>query len=93
MKSIVLENINYKVFKNYRDGYDVEALTERYTEYFKPFDYILGDWSYGKLRLKGFYKKGHQNWRELNSFENIDNYIKTNCAYDARYFIIEKVIE
>lgn len=93
MKNIILEETNYGVLKNYRDGFDTEALTERYTEYFKPYDYILGDWSYGKLRLKGFYKKDNKNCRELNNFENIDKYIETNCAYDCRYFIIEKVFE
>ena len=93
MKSIVLENKNYKVIKDYRDAFDLEALTERYTEYFHPYDYILADWSYGKLRLKGFYKKEHKNCRELNNYENLDKYLKDNCAYEARHFVIEKVIE
>jgi len=92
-KDIELNNISYKILKNYRDGFNIEAITERYTEYFEPYDYILGDWSYGKLRLKGFYKKENLKCRDLNSFENIETYIKTNCAYDCRYFVIEKVIE
>ena len=93
MKNILLDSINYNLLTNYRDAFDLEALTTRYTDYFHPYDYILGDWSYGKLRLKGFYKKENKSCRNLNSYENIDNYIKTNCAYDCRYFVIEKVIE
>ena len=93
MKTVVLENKTYQVIKDYRDGFETEALSQRYTEYFEPYDYILGDWSYGKLRLKGFYKKGHKNCRELNNYENLDKYLKTNCAYEARHFVIEKVIE
>ena len=90
MKEIILEETTYDLLKDHREGYDLEAIKERYTEYFKPFDYILGDWSYGKLRLKGFYKKGHKDCKDLNNYENVDKYIKNNCAYDCRYFILEK---
>jgi len=90
MKNIVLDEITYDLLKDYREGFDVDAIKERYTEYFHPFDYILGDWSYGKLRLKGFYKKGHKDCKEINNYEKIDKYIKDNCAYDCRYFILEK---
>ena len=90
MQNIILEEQEYKLFKDYREGYDSEALKERFTDYFLPYDYVLGDWSYGKLRLKGFYKKEHKDCRALNNFEGIENHLKKNCAFDCRYFIIEK---
>ena len=93
MKDVKLNEVNYKVIKDYRDGFDKEAFSERYTDYFEPYDYILGDWSYGKLRLKGFYKKENKNVRELNNYDNLDKYLKTNCAYEAKHFVVEKVIE
>ena len=93
METITLEGANYQLIKDYRDGYHAEAVIERYTDYFQPYDYILGDWAYGKLRLKGFYKKENKNCRPLNSYENIDKYLKSSCAYDCRYFILEKIIE
>ena len=43
--------------KNYREALDEEALEAIFTDYFLPFDYIVGDWAYGKLRLKGFNSK------------------------------------
>ncbi len=93
MQGIVLENQKYKLLENYREGFDLEALIEKVTDYFLPYDYILGDWAYGKLRLKGFYKPGNKACTDLNNIENTSKYIKNNCAYDCRYFIIEKVIE
>ena len=90
MKKITLEEIDYDIIKDHKDGYDVESLTERYTEYFHPYDYILGDWAYGKLRLKGFCEKNNKIFKEINDYSMIDKYISENCAYDCKYFIIKK---
>ncbi len=93
MEKIILENQNYKLYENYKDGFDLEELTNKMTDYFLPYDYIVGDWAYGKMRLKGFYKKDHKNCKKVNDFTNYKDYIKNNCAYDCRYFVVEKVIE
>lgn len=93
MQGIILDDHKYNLIVNYRDGFDLEALKEKYTEYFYPYDYILGDWSYGKVRLKGFYKSGNKNCTDLNNYNNYETYLKANCAYECRHFIIEKVIE
>jgi len=93
MKGINLEGQDYKLFENYKDGFDLEELTEKMTDYFLPYDYIVGDWSYGKLRLKGFYKKDNKDCKKLNDFTYYKEYIENNCAYDCRFFVIEKVVE
>ncbi len=90
MKKIVLEENKYEVIKDYKSGFDAEQLTLRYTDYFKDYDYILGDWAYGKLRLKGFCNKDNALFNSINDYNSIDTYIKENCAYDCRYFIIKK---
>lgn len=91
MKKIILEDKEYELIKQYKDGFDLQALTEKYTEYFEQYDYILGDWAYGKLRLKGFCEKNNPLYNEINDYSSIDNYIKENCAYECKYFIIKKV--
>lgn len=90
MKKIILNDIEYEVVKEYRDGFEEEPVIERATDYFNDFDYIFGDWAYGKLRLKGFYKKDNKNVKELNNIEQLDKYIEKNCAYDCKYFLLEK---
>ena len=60
------------------------------TDYFEGYDYVFGDWAYGKLRLKGFYNKDNKKVNKINNIEDLDKYIKENCAYDCKYFLLEK---
>lgn len=88
---IELGNYTYLVEKNYKDGFDADLVIDKYTDYFEPFDYIFGDFSYDKLRLKGFYKHSNPNATEINDIDGLNNYIKNHCAYECRYFLLEKI--
>ena len=90
MKKIVLQDIEYELIKEYKNGFDLDELNLKYTEFFEGYDYILGDWAYGKLRLKGFCNKQNSLFNDINNYDIIDDYIKENCAYDCKYFIIKK---
>ena len=59
MEKVTLEENEYEIVKDYKNGYNKDELINKYTDYFKNFDYIVGDWAYGKLRLKGFYEKSN----------------------------------
>ena len=88
---VILNDITYKIVKNYREGFNEEEVKNRFTDYFEGYDYVFGDWAYGKLRLKGFYKKDNKKVSKINNSEDLDKYIKENCAYDCKYFLLEKV--
>ncbi len=90
MKTYEIENNNYELIKDYKNGFDYDAVKERYTEYFNDYDYILGDWSYGKLRLKGFCEKSNPKFKPINDIKKAEEYIKSNGAYDCKYFILKK---
>ena len=90
---IEVENNKYRLKENYREAFDKEMFLERYTDYYKDYDYIVGDIAYSKLRLKGFNKKGNKNFNKINDFNNVEKYIKENCAYDCKYFILERILE
>ena len=92
-KIIELNNKSYKLIKEYRDGFDKEAVESLLTDYFDNYDYIFGDWAYSKLRLKGFNKSDNKNVNKINDIKGLDNYIEKNCAYDCKYFLLEKVDE
>lgn len=87
----IINNIKFNLIENYRDAFVKEELENKLTDYFDPYDYIVGDWSYGKLRLKGFCKKENQKFNKINDYNNIENYIKNDCSYNCRYFILEKI--
>jgi len=88
---IKINNISYKVIKDYGNVVSDSNLDECVTDYFNNFDYIVGDYAYGKLRLKGFYNKNSEYVKNHNNILNVDDYIKNNCAYGCKHFILEKV--
>lgn len=81
----------YKLIKDNKECFNLEEIEEKITDYFKDYDYIVGDYAYSKLRLKGFTKKSNKLNKSINDFENVDKYIKENCAYGCKYFILEKI--
>lgn len=90
MKKIQLESTIYQLEKDYKNAFDLGSVEHLYTDYFEPFDYIVGDWSYGKLRLKGFCEKGNSLYKKINDIGLINEYLEKYCAYDCKYFILKK---
>lgn len=91
-KTIEIENIKYEIITDYREGYDKDEFINRYTDFFKEYDYIVGDWAYGKLRLKGFYEDNNKKSSNINKISNLDKYLEENCAYGCKYFVAKKII-
>ena len=91
MKKYKINEIEYELTVNYKDGFDKEVTESLLTDYFVNYDYIDGDWSYGKLRLKGFCDKENKINNHINNIKNLDHYIKDNCAYECKYFVLKKV--
>lgn len=88
---VIIDNKKYEVIKNYKDAFNTQDLEGKITEYYDNFDYILGDYAYGKVRLKGFNDKNNKHYKPLNDYKKIDEYIKTYCAYECKYFILKKI--
>jgi len=91
METIIINNKKYQVMKNYKDALNVEELKEKLTEYFDDFDYIVGDIAYSKLRLKGFNSKTNKNFKPFNDVDKVEEYIKNNCAYGCKWFMISEI--
>jgi len=88
---IVLNNNEYELVKEYKDAFNLDDLTSLATDYFVDFDYILGDYAYNKLRLKGFCDKNNKKCNKINDIKTKDDYLKNQCAYECNYFLIKKV--
>jgi len=87
-----LNEIEYELIENYRDGFSFDDVVQKYTDYFECFDYVFGDWAYGKLRLKGFYESDNKNVKIYNDIQFLEKYIEENCAVDCRRFLLKKII-
>lgn len=88
---IEINNNKYEIIENNNANIDENILKEMLTEYFLDYDYILGDYAYNKLRLKGFNDKDNKNYKSLNDYANIHEYIEKYCAYGCKYFILKKL--
>ena len=93
MKKIEVNGISYEVLREDSDCINLEELQEKMTDYFEPYDYVLGDYAYEKLRLKGYYDEKNKKVREINNIKNIENYIKDYCSYGAKIFLLKKIKE
>ncbi len=91
MEVIEINQKKYQVIKNVRDAINVEEISEKLTDYFDSFDYIVGDIAYSKLRLKGFNNKDNKNFKPMNDVDKVEDYIKNNCAYGCRWFMISEI--
>ena len=87
---IIINDIKYEIIEK-NDDIDKELLSEKITDYFDSFDYIFGDFAYGKLRLKGFNDKSNKNYKKINDIEKVQDYLKKYCAYGCKYFIIKRI--
>ena len=87
---IFLEN-KYKLIKDFNNGFDEKVIKDKITDYYAQYDYIVGDWAYGKIRLKGFAKKGNKLFNQINDYKKVEKYISDSCAYGCKHFILEKI--
>ena len=91
MTKIIANNHEYELIKNYRNAYEEKEFQNRYTDYFEDYDYIVGDIAYGSLRLKGFYDSENKKVKKINNYNDLEKYLKENCAVDCKYFVLKKV--
>ncbi|WHX48357.1 YutD family protein [Paenibacillus woosongensis] len=80
----------YELIQNYKNAWDAEAFKQRYSEVLDRYDYILGDWGYEKLRLKGFLRDNHPKANRDTAFSGITDYINEYCNFGCAYFVLQK---
>lgn len=91
MKKIIIDNIEYELIEDNGDCFIESDVKDKYTDYFHEFDYILGDYAYNKLRLKGFCEKDNPRYNKINDYRTKTTYLETLCAYKCRYFVLKRV--
>lgn len=87
---ITLEKWEYELVKDFRNGYDEEALVNRFSDVLIKYDYILGDWGYGQLRLKGFFEDRNQKATYETKISAVQDYLYEHCNFGCAHFILKK---
>ena len=80
----------YELSIDHREGFDAEALAGRYTSILSKYDYIVGDWGYEQLRLKGFYRNNNSKVSQDKKISFLEDYLYEYCNFGCAYFVIEK---
>lgn len=92
-KGFKLGNGEYRLVKEYREGFDYETLIKRYTDILEKYDYIVGDWGYDQLRLKGFFKDDFKSAPIDAKISTLEDYLYEYCNFGCAYFVIEQTGE
>ncbi|GAB3047822.1 YutD family protein [Virgibacillus ainsalahensis] len=88
---IELHGKKYEVIENIKSGFDETALQDRYSDILSKYDYIVGDWGYEQLRLKGFYSDRNVKAALDTKISTLDDYIYEYCNFGCAYFVLKKV--
>ncbi|MBD8499156.1 YutD-like domain-containing protein [Paenibacillus arenosi] len=81
----------YELVHEYRNAWNPDFFRERYSEVLERYDYILGDWGYNQLRLKGFFKEGHPKASKETAIASMMDYVNEYCNFGCAYFVLERV--
>ncbi|MDA8353087.1 MAG: YutD family protein [Firmicutes bacterium] len=91
MERFELKGKLFEVMINRKDGWNPEAFSKRYSEILDKYDYIVGDWGYGQLRLKGFFSDSHPKVSRETRFAHVDEYIHEFCNFGCAYFVLRRL--
>lgn len=81
----------YVLVDNYHEGFDLQKLDERYADILAKYDYIVGDWGFDQLRLRGFYNNDNRHAERDQTIATLEDYLYEYCNFGCAYFVLEKV--
>lgn len=88
---ISVQNQFFELVKEEKDGFNEEAFKERYSEILNKYDFIVGDWGYNQLRLRGFFDDQNQKATYDTKISTLEEYIFEYCNFGCAYFVLKKV--
>ena len=87
---VEVEGRTYQLVENFKNGFDKNAFIERYSDILARYDYIVGDWGYEQLRLKGFFDDHHAQATRETKISYLKEYLNEYCNFDCAYFVLKK---
>lgn len=87
---ITIEGYEYELIKDYREAFEEEVFQERYSDILARYDYIVGDWGYNQLRLKGFFDDKNQKATFDTKISTLQDYLYEYCNFGCAYFVLRK---
>lgn len=88
---IIADQSMYEIIDNVKDGFKQEDFNDRFSDILSKYDYIVGDWGYGQLRLKGFYEDKNQKATFDTRISTLQDYLYEYCNFGCSYFVLKKI--
>ena len=88
---MLIDGHPYVLVKNYRDGFRTDKLKERFSQILTKYDYIVGDWGYDQLRLRGFYESVSKKGTPSQNIDRLMDYLYENCNFGCAYFVLHNL--
>ncbi|MGK0551627.1 YutD family protein [Enterococcus faecalis] len=80
----------YRLVQNHREAFDPQRLGERFSDVLSRYDFIVGDWGYEQLRLKGFFHNHNRKASPDQRIETLEDYLYEYCNFGCAYFVLER---
>lgn len=80
---------NFILTTNHKEAFDIHAIADRYMDIFDEYDFIVGDWSFEQLRLKGFFADDVKRIPHDKYISHLEDYLIEYCSFGCAYFVIE----
>lgn len=87
---IIVGESQYELIKEHKNGWNSDVFKARYSEVLDRYDYIVGDWGYNQMRLRGFYKESNGKATKDSVIDGFQDYIDEYCNFGCAYFVLEK---
>lgn len=88
---VTINNFQYELVEDHRNGFNEDAFKARYSEILNKYDYIVGDWGYGQLRLRGFFDDQNQKASFDTKISTLSEYLYEFCNFGCAYFVVKKI--
>lgn len=82
-----INNHEYELVSDPEKTFDEHEFIDRFSTALSRYDYIVGDWGFGQLRLKGFLATSKNNSKS-EQISALQDYLFEYCNYGAGYFVL-----
>ena len=90
---IRVQGVSFEVIQDEREAWNEEAFKARYSDVLNKYDYIVGDWGYSQLRLRGFFDDSNRKSTFDTKISTLPEYLFEYCNFGCPYFVLRKVRE
>ncbi|WP_225419674.1 YutD-like domain-containing protein [Lapidilactobacillus wuchangensis] len=87
---IMVNNHAYQLVYDYRAGFDPERFGQRFETILNKYDYIVGDWGFEQLRLRGFYQSQNRTANRDQIITTLEDYINDFCNFGCAFFVLQR---